>query len=237
MSFAWKHLSAASFLCGGVIAQISVTVSPLPPLLELAEKLLNMLNTQKLLLSRIRLMTGFFWAGCHQLQLEPEMLIKPSLLGFFFILIWNIQTPSWLLSTSSSTFMLPCPTIPWSAAAQGEETLPESCFILCCSGWLCTVRGWWGKPLCSALAGAHQIYLQSLELMSTTGFVVSNSCLAGMRTNGFIQSSSKTVQIRVTSWGGCISSPSLEMGDLMKRRKPTSTADAYTHSVCQTLWI
>lgn len=76
--FASKHLSAASFLCGGVIAQISITLSQLPPLLKLTEKLLNTLNAQKLFLLGIRLVAGCFWGGCHPFQVEPEGLIKPS---------------------------------------------------------------------------------------------------------------------------------------------------------------
>lgn len=49
-------------------------------------------------------MTGFFWAGCHQFQIEPEVLIKPSLAGFFFILTAEFQTQAMLLLTNLSTF-------------------------------------------------------------------------------------------------------------------------------------
>lgn len=82
----------------------------------------------KCLLSGIRLMTGFFWAGCHQFQIEPEVLIKLSLAGFFFILTAELQTQAGLLLTNLSTFF--CGAVSYHPMAQGRETLPGSCFFL-----------------------------------------------------------------------------------------------------------
>lgn len=73
-------------------------------------------------------MTGFFWAGCHQFQIEPEVLIKLSLAGFFFILTAEFQTQAGLLLTNLSTFF--CGAVSYHPMAQGRETLPGSCFFL-----------------------------------------------------------------------------------------------------------
>lgn len=63
-----------------------------------------------------------------------------------------------------------------------------------------------------------------------------HGCPAELWTNSFIESSSKAVGMRVTSQGGCISSPSLETAASMSCRKPGSRADVYTRLVCQTPW-
>lgn len=151
--FAWKHLSAASFLCGGFIAQISGTVSHLPPLLELTEKLLKTLNAQKLLLSGIRPMTGFFWAGCHQFQIEPEVLIKPSSLDFFFILAGDCQTPAWLSSTNSSiVFHAAVSYHPMVSSCAGWGDLAKRAASFCVAPVGCARRedregSWCAQPL------------------------------------------------------------------------------------------
>jgi len=71
-------------------------------------------------------MTDFFWAGCHQFQIEPEVLIKPSALGFFFILTGDLKTPAWLLSTNSSTFFHAAVSYhPVVGGCSGREHLAE----------------------------------------------------------------------------------------------------------------
>lgn len=144
MPSTWKHLLVASYLCGGIIVQVSVRVSQLPPLLEWTGKLLNTLNTQKLFLSAMRLLTGFVWSRCHQFQLELEVLIKPSSLGFFFIFTRDFQTPAqfeW-----ATFFTLFHAAILWSVAARDAETLPESCFFPWCCSELCRARALPGEP-------------------------------------------------------------------------------------------
>lgn len=103
--------------------------------------------------------------------------------------------------------------------------------------------------MCSVLADACQIHLQTLGLMSAAGFVVSKCAQAWHsllplvpvvqlpskeRTNGLIYSNSKIAQICVTSQSGCISSPCLVKETSVRYRKPSSSIEVYTHSVRQT---
>lgn len=230
MPSTWKHLSVVSCLCGGIIVQVPVRVLLLPPLLDLTEKLLNMLNAQKLFLSAMRLVTGFVGSRC-QFQTEPEVLIKPSSLGFFFHFYQRLPNSS-PVCTSKSFHSFSC-CHPWSVAAQDGVTLAESCFFLwCCSG-LCRARalpegpGHFQESRCAQPLQRHTkstpsprdrhqqpgSWLAGALLPGTpcSHWCPWRGCLAELWTSSSPESSSRAVGMRVTSQGGRRCSPRLGM--------------------------
>lgn len=126
-----------------------------------------MLNSQKLFLSAIRLVTGFVGAGCYQFQIEPEVLIKPSsLVSFSFLPETSKLEPSVYKQIFSLSFMLP-------SRGQWLPGMGRPCQRAASSRVAAVGCAGRGEPVRSALADAHQIYPHSWGLPSTTGLMVS----------------------------------------------------------------
>lgn len=208
-----------------------------------------MLNSQKLFLSAIRLVTGFVGAGCYQFQIEPEVLIKPSsLVSFSFLPETSKLEPSVYKQIFSLSFML-------ASCGQWLPGVGRPCQRAASSRVAavgCAGRGHCEENRC---AQPLQMHIKSTRIPEDcrqqpgswlAGALLLGSlcsrwspwhgCPAELWTNSFIESSSKAVGMRVTSQGGRISSPSLETAASMSCRKPGSRADVYTRSVCQTPW-